>query len=390
MQYPAPTASETSTGIGLGCVALLMLGLQPLLLGALLQEHRLTVEQLTLAATLELLLLGATAGLMGAFVPHQKLRLIAALGGLILVVSNAACLISNGLALVAGRAAAGLGGGILVWLAVALITHGRAPARLSGIFLAGQTAAQAVIAALLPITFMPAHGANGGFAVLAVISALSIGTISFLPASLPELPKDDQAGGGFNLAGWLGLASAFLFMAGIVGTWVFIDPVAVLAGITPAIAQYTVAVALAAQVAGALVATLVAHRLPAGITLVASCVGCILSLAVMAGRPGDVAFMAAIIVFGFLWLFTLPCEIPLLFRADSTRRAAMLLAGAQLLGGAAGPQVTGLFATETALKPALAAAAALFVLSAGAVLVALAMIRKQFFFEKKNQKTFTN
>jgi hypothetical protein len=110
----------------------------------------------------------------------------------------------------------------------------------------------------------------------------------------------------------------------------------------------------------------------------------------MAGRPGDVAFMAAIIVFGFLWLFTLPCEIPLLFRADSTRRAAMLLAGAQLLGGAAGPQVTGLFATETALKPALAAAAALFVLSAGAVLVALAMIRKQFFFEKKNQKTFTN
>jgi MFS transporter, DHA1 family, inner membrane transport protein len=349
-----------TTGIFLGCVALLMLGLQPLLLGALLDEHRLSVAQLTQSATVELLVLGATAGVMGAVTPHRRLRLIGALGCAILVAGNAASMAADGVPFVACRALAGLGGGILVWIAVGMITHGRVPARLSGIFLAVQTAAQAMLAALLPVTLMPAHGANGGFLVLSVISALSALTLPLLPASLPDLPQPEEGAGGINLPGIVGLASSFCFMSGIVGLWVFIDPLAHMDGISPAIAQYAVALALAAQVMGALAATVLAHRLPPGATLLGSGAGCLAAIAVLAGTPGDAAFMAAVLLFGFLWLFTLPFQIPLLIRADPTRRAAMLLAGAQLLGGSAGPQITGLFATETALRPALAADAALF------------------------------
>jgi hypothetical protein len=135
-------------------------------------------------------------------------------------------------------------------------------------------------------------------------------------------------------------------------------------------------VALVAQVAGALIATLAAHRMPTVATLVVAAAGCMASLVVMAGHPGDFVFMGAVAVFGFLWLFTLPFQIPLLFRADPTRRTALLLAGAQLLGGSAGPQITGLFATDTALRPALAAAGLLFGLSGTAALAALALIRE--------------
>ena len=357
---PAPSAIATTAGITLGSVGLLMLGLQPLLLGVLLTEHRLTVPQLTQAATVELLVLGATAGLMGGLLPHRALRAIALLGCGILVAGNAASLAATGFMFVAGRALAGLGGGITVWIAIGVITHGRAPARLSGLFLALQTAAQALLAAILPISLMPTYGANGGFIALAAISAFAVVTIPFLPAALPTLPKPEAGHGGLNLAGMLGLASAFLFMAGIVGAWVFVDAVAVLNHITPIVAHYAVALALVSQVIGALAATVLAHRLPVAITLVTAALGCLAAVAVMAAPPGDWAFMAAVLLYGFLWLFTLPFQIPLLFAADPTRRAAMLLAGAQLLGGSAGPQITGLFATEITLWPALAAAAGLF------------------------------
>jgi hypothetical protein len=43
-----------------------MLGLQPLLLGALLDEHRISVSQLTQAATMEQLMIGIVAGALGA------------------------------------------------------------------------------------------------------------------------------------------------------------------------------------------------------------------------------------------------------------------------------------------------------------------------------------
>jgi len=53
---------------------------------------------------------------------------------------------------------------------------------------------------------------------------------------------------------------------------------------------------------------------------------------------------------------------------------ARLVAGAQLLGGGAGPQITGLFATETVLRPALAASVVLFGLSALATVGAVGAI----------------
>ena len=371
-----PDMTATATGIGLGCVALLMLGLQPLLLGALLNEHRLDLAQLSRAATVELLVLGITAGVMGGGVAHRRLRLIGAAGCAVLAGANAASLLAAGLSMVVCRAVAGLGAGIVVWIAVGLITQGHVPARLSGIFLAGQTAAQAVLAAVLPLTVMPGHGANGGLAALAVISALSAVALPLLPSSLPDLPKAEHGAGGVNLAGALGLASSFCFMAGIVGLWVFVDPVARMHGITPAVAKYAVAQALAAQVVGGLAATVLAQRLPPGATLVGCALGFLAAVAVLAGTPGDASFMAAVLLFGFLWLFTLPFQVPVLIRADPTRRAAMLLAGAQLLGGSAGPQITGLFATETDLRPALAADAALFGLCLLLTLLAMALPRR--------------
>lgn len=93
----------------------------------------------------------------------------------------------------------------------------------------------------------------------------------------------------------------------------------------------------------------------------------------MAFTPSQGLFVAATLVFGFLWTSSLPLFLPLLIDVDPTRRSAMLLAGAQLLGGSAGPLVTGLLVTGPNLQPVLGYGAALFAMSAVAVgLVAVA------------------
>lgn len=66
--------AATTAGPTLGCVGLLMLGLQPLLLGALLEEHRFSVAQLMQPATAEILAVGVVAGALGGAPSHRHLR----------------------------------------------------------------------------------------------------------------------------------------------------------------------------------------------------------------------------------------------------------------------------------------------------------------------------
>lgn len=358
-------------GLALGCVGLLMLGMQPLLLGTLLDEHRLSVAQLTQAATGEMLSLGAVSGLMGGVVPHRSMRRWGLLGCSVMAGANAASMFAGGLVFVLWRVVAGAGGGVLVWVAIGAITRHAAATRLSAIFLAAQAATQGILAALLPVTFMPAFGANAGLAALGLIAAASAALLPLLPADLPNLPEAGAGAGTFGVRAGCGLLSSFLFMAGIVGLWVFVDPLAAVDRITPSVAKFAVASSLFAQMTGALVVSVFEHVLPPARMLIASCLGCLLAVGVIASGPGDPAFLGAILLHGFLWIFALPFFVPLLIRIDPTRRSAMLLVGAELLGGSAGPQITGWFATDANVRPVLGAAAVLFVGALATVLMTL-------------------
>jgi DHA1 family inner membrane transport protein len=86
---------------------------------------------------------------------------------------------------------------------------------------------------------------------------------------------------------------------------------------------------------------------------------------------GQVPYMLGVIAFGFLWLFAMPFQTRLLILIDPTRRSAMLLSAAQLVGCAAGPLVTSAFATDARLNGALLADAGLF----GGALVVTILLR---------------
>ena len=358
---PHVSGGPAAAGIVLGCLGVLMLGLQPLLLGALLDEHRISVGQLTQAATMEQLMIGLVSGTLGGLAPRRRLRFIGVLACAVFAGANAACLWARGPEVVLDRALCGVGGGALLWIAGAIVAFSQEPARLSGIFVGSQSLSQFGLAALLPVTLMLKYGSNGGFAAIAALGVACIGLCAFLPSSIPDIVQEKSKRGRVNGAALAGLAAGFLFMAAIVGFYVFLEPLAAMNHVPPLVAQYAVAENLAAQIIGASLCVIFATRLAAVVTrmLLLAATAFLLAIAIVWTQTGSVPFLLAVFIHGVVWTTGLTLFTPLLIRVDQTRRGAMLLLGTLLLGGSAGPLITGWYATETHLAPVLVSAGVL-------------------------------
>jgi len=363
----SPPRHEAAISQAVGVVALLIAGLQPVILGALEREGRLSTAQIGLAATVELMALGVACGLAAAFLKPINIRLKIALVCLAHAGAMLATTLATGGEVIVARAAAGACAGVMLWLAIGVIARSSRPERASGVFVTVQTFAQLVLAAALPALVMGRLGVNGALVSLAVISGLTAVAALAGPDRFSPLPKPEGHGGRLGAAPLGGLLAVFLYMAFIVALWVYLEPLAAKAGLSPREAGLAVALALGLQVLGGAAATLVGDRAPPAHILIA--VGLInaVILAVLWSGPGRGLFVACVAAFGFLWLFSLPFQTLLLIRLDPTRRAAMQLGAAQLLGSSAGPLAASLVVGDGEVRRAL-------VLSAVCLAAALTLI----------------
>ena len=170
--------------------------------------------------------------------------------------------------------------------------------------------------------------------------------------------------------GWVALAASFLFLASSGGVWVYVGQLSHQAHHPAAVASQAVSVSLALQVAGGLAATLLAGR----IRWLWALVSCALAdLAIFAGFAvfaEPLPFIALTGALGFAWLFAIPFLVPMTIEADPTRRAALLIGGAQLIGGSLGPLFASFFVTDADARGALIFASAC-VIVAGAIVLGL-------------------
>ena len=341
-----------------------MCGIQPLALGALQAAGRLSIPQMGTAATFELLALGCVSAWLAGRVRPRSLKLWTFIGCAILIAANAIGMTASGAGFIMSRTLAGFGGGIVLWVTAVIITrHAEAP-RVNAIFLASQSITQGMSAALIPAFLTPLWAANASLAVLGGSAALVLPLIYFLPRELSFQRDTASAGTTFHHSSLFGLAAAFLVMAGIVGVWVFVEPIAATSGISPSVVANAIAASLGAQVIGALGIAAIIRRVPpfagvAGVALIY-----LLVTAALAWGHSGTSFVLTTLVFGALWTITMSLLLPLMLKLDPTRRAALLLPGTILLGSSAGPFVAGMFATDSDIGPALLTCAVLFALSA--------------------------
>jgi len=354
---PRPTQWQVAAIVFVGTIGILIPGVQPIVLAALLSEHRIDLAQLGHAASVELLAMGSAAALAAALLPARRLRPICIAASLLLALGNYLTPLVGGEAVTALRAITGATGGLLIWVTACMIARSAAPDRWAGIYLTVQTLAQFIVAALMTSWIEPHHAAQGDFRMLAIAGLFSAAASLVLPAAFQDLPRGAGEGSGFFIMppprGLAAQASNFLLLMFIVGIWVYYDPIARQAGLSTHISDTAVYVSLAFQVLGGTLATLLAGRLKWYPVFVTCAAVDLVMVALLGTRPSEFLFLADAAVFGFIWLFILPFLVPMIIEADPSRRTAVLTSGVALVGASVGPTAVGLIISPDDARGAL-------------------------------------
>jgi len=347
-----PSAVQVAAALWMGSVGLLILGLQPVLLGALLDEHRIDLDQLGLVAMAEIIAIGLGSALATMLFSTRQLRLKSTFLLLALMLLDwAMSLAASPNAILIVRALAGIVEGGLVAVSIELIARSSDAERMGGYFVTLQTLAQCALAFVLGrwiIQSPPAGaaGANAGFLVLAAVCAASVIPALLVPTEYGAIPKQ---GGGMDgvlttrsILALLGILTFFMCIGAI---WAFLEPLGGRRGVDSQTVAFMVSASLGAQVLGAFAATALQSRVGYATAIVGCVVVAIVAVAVLDIGASLTMFWTAVLAIGFVWMFIIPFQIGQTIAADSSRSAALLVPAANLFGAALGPLAASIFVT---------------------------------------------
>ena len=357
----------------IGVISGIIPALQGVLLPQLVAEGRLTLAELGRVAMAEAVGTLLAVSLANALLKPERLRLMvggAAVVGLLLDLATAQL---SGMQIMAARFAHGLCAGVLLWVWVGLLTRIDNPGRWVAIYVTVQAATLLGLASFFSTTLLPWGGAMAGFAAVAIMYGLMILLALWVPR---QFAPHDQAGGSImpDRAGWIALFAVFAHLAAILALWVYIKPYGQQIGLDDATTGLAISIALGSQIVAGLLATVLAGRVKAAHMLVFVSLASIGALAVLAFAQSALIFILATTVFAFFWMLGPPFHMPFLIDIDPSRRAAIHMATAQLVGVAAGPAIASVMVGQKDVSAALLAAAVLYGL--GGLIIAGMSLRR--------------
>ncbi len=253
---------------------------------------------------------------------------------------------------------------MLLWLWVGFLTRLANPGRWIAAYVTCQSATVMVLSYWFTAALLPSGGAVAGFVVVAILYGALFVAAWLVPPHFPPLVQD---GGSIipDVKGWIGLVAVFCQIAAILALWVYIKPVGQGAGLSDTAIGFAITLALAAQIPAGLCATPFVGRVSSGAVLIAASA---LSLAAIVGLGlmgnDTVVFALCVVVFGFFWIFSVPFMMPYLIDIDPSRRAAMHMSTAMLVGVALGPAMASIAVSQDGVSGALWVAVLLYGLTA--------------------------
>jgi MFS transporter, DHA1 family, inner membrane transport protein len=156
----------------------------------------------------------------------------------------------------------------------------------------------------------------------------------------------------------------FFHLAAIMALWVYILPLAKQAGLPEGTAGIAISTGLAAEIAAGMIAGMLAAKLNPMLALLGSIAASLLAIALLSIAKTPPIFIFGVAIFGFFWMFAMPFQMPWLIGIDTTRKAAMQMLTAQLLGLAAGPAMASLGVAQQGASSALLISALLYMTTA--------------------------
>lgn len=326
--------------IALGIIAMLSAGVLPVLLGALQSDGRLTESGIGMAAMIEPLSFAIVLTSAGVFCKPQRLKLVAVLATVALVIADLAPLaVHTSIGIIAVRAVAGIPEGALAWLLMGMLARSAVPERWSGLHVTALTSMHLVLSAAMTTYVLRRFGADGGFVVLALASLPGLVFALAIPDRYEALPKPDSAENfmGIPARGLFALLGTMLFSASTMGLFIYLVPLAHYAGVSSQVAGTALIAQTAAEIAGAALATVIAGRIGYFTALVIGSVLYLVTWPIYGFGVSSWGFIAAEALTGLLYFFQGPYLYPMVIDADPSRRAAVQSGAATMAGGVLGP-----------------------------------------------------
>jgi MFS family permease len=322
----------------------MMTGIQPVLLGGLAEEGRLSEANLGRVAWVEVAALALAAAIGPRLLRFGSARRTIAAACLALALANAVVYVSHDTAaLILSRIFAGLMEGLLLATANIAITRGRHPERLSALFLMVSAIPQVAASYLLPATVMPRFGADSGFGILCVLSVVGIAVAFLLGNEIQDAPPRKPAAQVWTPAVLIGLCAVILQNAANGAGWEYQARIGENLRFPGSVVGTAIAADLIFQIIGTFAVAWIAWRLPFRTVLLASCFIQAGILIVMGMVHTPFAYIAICALFGMMWLGVNPFQVSLLIDLDKTRQVALLLASLQLMGFSTGPLICSFF-----------------------------------------------
>ncbi|MBT2186041.1 hypothetical protein [Sphingobium nicotianae] len=324
--------------IGFGVLALLPNGVISTLLGALVDEGRLTEAGVGVTAMFEAVLMAATLIGCSMFMAPRRLRATAFGVTVALTAANLATRGASGEMLNVVRGVAGVAEGLMMWLGASMIVRTRNPARTSALKFLVLSLSQLAVSGLLTGIVLPQFGADGAYVLIGAITMTGCILAFFAADSLGELPgAKGRVRGNPTPLGWVALFAVLVYTGALSAVIIYTVPLAQSFGLSVTSARTAVSVYLGASILGSFLAAIIAGRV--SYVLVLSCTTlCFLGIwSVYALSLGTVSFILATGMSGVVAMFVAPFVTPMLIDIDPSRRTALQGGGAQLLSGGLGP-----------------------------------------------------
>jgi MFS transporter, DHA1 family, inner membrane transport protein len=368
---PATTATVIA-GLFLGTVAFMVTGIQPVLLGALAEEGRLSEATLGRLAWLEVLALALASAMGPRLLRFGSARRTIAAACLSLALANAVVYVSHDTrVLILSRLMAGLMEGLLLATTNIAITRGVHPERLSALFLMVSAIPQVAASYLLPAMVMPRFGADSGFGLLCVLAVAGFGVAFLLGNEIQEAPPREATTRVWTPAVLIGLLGVILQNAGNGAGWEYQARIGENLHFSGQVVGTAIAADLIFQIIGTFAVAWFAWRLPFRTVLLLSCMIQATILVAMGRVHAPYMYISVCAIFGMMWLGVNPFQVSLLVDLDKTRQAALLLASLQLVGFGTGPLICSFFVRPGNVEAAFWCAAGLVMLSFVLYIVAI-------------------
>ncbi len=379
-EHPSPQPTTTPTvlaGLFLGTVSFMITGIQPALLGGLVEEKRLTEAMLGRVAWAEVFALALAAVVGPRLLRFGSARRSIAAACLALALCNGVVYISHDpTVLIASRIAAGLMEGLLLATINIAIARARHPERLSATFLMVSAIPQVAASYVLPVTVFPRFGADSGFALLGALAVIGIFVAFLLGSEVQDAPPRKPATQVWTPAVLIGLCGVMLQNAANGAGWEYQARIGQTLHFSGEVVGTAIAADLVFQIIGTFAVASIAWRLPFRSMLIASTLVQAAILLTMGSVRTPFAYIAICAIFGMLWLGMNPYQVSLLVDLDRTRQVALVLASLQLMGFSAGPLICSFFVSPGNVTGAFWCAAAMVLAALALYAAALAVSRK--------------